>query len=283
MVGKSGEAATNSRSSVSNDAKAKAKKDEKPMATVGETLDFAFQCGITVKILFCLGFVGAFLNGLVYPILAYLFASSFTDLAGASENGLEPVRELAYTFVLVGVYAMVCGTVQTLCFEVVANMATRQFRLAWFKALLRQDAAFFDVYNISGIAGQVGPNSNKYRRGMGRKFGEGIQFSTTVIFGIVYGFWASWKTALLVLAALPFIASAALSVVLLNQSKGSRSAASYKTAAGVAYSAVSAIKTVLSLNGVHNMIERYKEATQEAYVVATSVLIKIGLANGMFF
>lgn len=282
MVGTSDEPASSRHTVASNDEKDKPKKESKPMATVGETLDFAFQCGTTVKILFFLGFVGAILNGLVYPILAYLFSKSFTDIAAASDNGLGQVRELAYTFLIVGVYALICGTVQTLCFEVVANMATKQFRLEWFKALLRQDASYFDVNDIGGIAGQVGPSSNKYRRGMGRKFGEGIQFLTTGIGGIAYGFWASWRVALLVLAVVPFCAAAALSVVFINQSKGSRSAASYKTAAGVAYAAVSAIKTVLSLNGIQEMITKYKDATQEAYVVATGVLLKAGLANGNF-
>jgi ATP-binding cassette, subfamily B (MDR/TAP), member 1 len=71
-------------------------------------------------------------------------------------------------------------------------------------------------------------------------------------------------------------------VMTLNQTKGARSAASYKQAGGVAYSAVSAIKTVLSLNAVQTMIEKYAEATLEAYRQATSVLIKQGFANGVY-
>lgn len=51
--------------------------------------------------------------------------------------------------------------------------------LQYFHALLRQDQAFYDVYDVGGVASQVEANANKYRRGVGRKFAEGIEFATT--------------------------------------------------------------------------------------------------------
>jgi hypothetical protein len=48
----------------------------------------------------------------------------------------------------------------------------------------------------------------------------------------------------------------------------------------VAYSSVSAIKTVFSLNAVQTMIDKYSVATLEAYRQATGVLIKQGFFNG---
>ena len=147
---------------------------------------------------------------------------------------------------------------------------------------MRQDPAFFDVHDVAGIANQVGPNANKYRRGVGRKFGEGIQFLTTGLAGMAYAFWSDWRVALVVLTVIPLVAFAGLMTVTLNQTKGARAAQAYKTASGVAYTAVSAIKTVLSLNAIPEMIRQYAEATQEAFDRATSVLIKQGLANGEF-
>lgn len=268
--------------SAATDGSGKEKKKAKPMASMSETLSFVFQCGPRVTWIFVLGCIGGLLNGLVYPILAYLFSTSFADISAASNEGLSQVRELAYTFMIVGVYALVVATIQSWCFEVVAYHATQNFRLQWFAALLRMDPSFFDVNDVGGIAGQVGPMSNKYRRGMGRKFGEGIQFLTTGVGGIVYGFYASWRVALVILAILPLVSLAALAVLQLNQTKGTRAAASYKIAGGVAYSAVSAIKTVLSLNAIQTMIDKYSAATQEAYKQATSILVKQGFANGEF-
>jgi ATP-binding cassette subfamily B (MDR/TAP) protein 1 len=267
--------------STTADGSGKEKKKPKVMASMSETLSFAFQCGPRVGWIFALGCIAAFLNGLVYPILAYLFSNSFADISAASaDGGLKQVRELAFTFMIVGVYALVVATIQSSSFEILAYHATQNFRLQWFAALLRMDASFFDVNDVGGIAGQIGPSSNKYRRGLGRKFGEGIQFLTTGVGGIAYGFYASWRVALVILAVIPFVSIAALAVLQLNQSKGSRAAASYKVAGSVAYSSVSAIKTVLSLNAIQTMINKYSEATQQAYKQATGILVKQGFANG---
>ena len=254
-----------------------------PQATVGETLSFVFECGPKMTWIFFAGVLGGIGNGFVYPILAFMFSTAFTDIAGATTNGIGQVRKLAYTFMIIGVYALCVGFVQTWSFEIVAHNSTQNLRLKWFSALLRQDAAFFDVYDASGIAGQIGPSTIKYRRGLGRKFGEGIQFFVTGVGGLGFAMWSSWRTALVVLGLVPLIAVCALAVMQLNQSKGTRGAAAYKTAGSVAYTTVSAIKTVLSLNAISTMVQKYSAATQEAYVHATGILIKQGAANGKFF
>jgi hypothetical protein len=58
----------------------------------------------------------------------------------------------------------------------------------YVRALLRQDHAFFDVCDASGIASQVEANANKYRRGVGRKFAEGIESTVAAVGGLVYAF-----------------------------------------------------------------------------------------------
>jgi ABC-type multidrug transport system fused ATPase/permease subunit len=179
------------------DKKKKKQKEARPMASLSETLAFVFQCGPRVQFLFVLGSIGGFFNGLVYPALAYLFSGSFSDISGASNSGLSQVRDLAYNFMIIGTFALVNGLIQTWCFEIVAYYASQNFRLSWFRALLRQDPAYFDVNDIGGLAAQVGPNSNKFRRGVGRKFGEGIQFATTGVGGLAFAFYVSWRVSAL--------------------------------------------------------------------------------------
>ena len=88
----------------------------------------------------------------------------------------------------------------------VAYHASVQFRRQWFAALLKQDQAYYDVTNTGGVAGSVGPAATKYRRGLGRKFGEGVQFLTTGVGGLSFAFYSSWKVAFVVLAVVPFAA-----------------------------------------------------------------------------
>mmetsp|Transcript_17883 Transcript_17883/g.31282 ORF Transcript_17883/g.31282 Transcript_17883/m.31282 type:complete len:866 (+) Transcript_17883:171-2768(+) len=260
--------------------KDKPKKAPPKQASTGETLSFVFRSGTKTTVLFFLGVLGGIGHGTVFPVIAYLFSSAFADIGAAPTEGLSQVRELAYTFMVVGAFALTMATIQTTCFEIVAYRACEKLRLEWFHALLRQDTAFYDVYDISGIATGVAPAANRYRRGVGRKFGEGIQFFTTGVGGLAYALWASWRVALVVLAVCPFISISALAVVSLNQSKSSRAATAYSKAGSVAYSTVSGIKTVLSLNAASTMIEQYSAATQEALKIATGVLLKQGFANG---
>lgn len=167
-----------------------------------------------------LGVFFGVLNGLVYPILAYVFSNSFSDL-GQAAQGLEKIREIAFIFLGVGAYAFACAALQNFFFMVASHRAADNFKKTWFAALLRQDASFHDVHSVSGMATALSSASNKMKRGLGRKLGEGVQFGTTFVGGIVYAFWASWRVALVILALLPLVSVVAFMLMQLNQNQTS--------------------------------------------------------------
>lgn len=289
----------------SSKKKGKKKKSDIPPAKMSQVLSFLPTT--QDKTLLCLGLLFGFLNGLVYPILAYVFSNSFSDLGNASQ-GLENVRSIAFTFLGVGAYAFVVAAAQNFFFLIVAHRAADNFKKRWFAALLRQDAAFHDVHSISGMATALSSASNKMKRGLGRKLGEGIQFGTTFIGGIVYAFYASWQVALVILGLLPVVSVSAFALMQLNQNQTSSAQKvsvvfkgisicavvhsfhywthynhhinhkqAYTSAGSVAYGAVSSIRTVYSLNAVPEMIRQYSVATMEAYRNGVRPLVKIGL------
>jgi len=106
----------------------KAKK-EKEMATIGETFGFVFGSGPKVTLLWIIGFVAGIMNGLVYPALAYFFSRSFSDLSGASSNGISAINNIAFTFMGIGGYALATGLAQNWAFEIVAYHSSQNFRL----------------------------------------------------------------------------------------------------------------------------------------------------------
>lgn len=265
--------------------KAKDKKSKPPMlpaASPSDTLSFVWGCGWKNTAIFGLGVTGGVANGLVYPLLAYLFSGSFVDISAATEGGdaMKNIRELAYKFMAIGVYALIAAACQTFFLEISARNACQSMRLQWFQALLRQDSAFYDVNDVSGIASSLGPSAIKYQRGVGRKFGDGLQFCVTGVGGLIFGFYSSWRVALLVCAFLPVVSFVALQVVTLNQTKSARGAKYYGKAANVAYTTVSAIRTVFALNAIPEMIRQYTDATQDAFDQAVKSVFKEGLANG---
>ena len=96
----------------------------------------------------------------------------------------------------------------------------------------------------------------------------------------MFAFYQSWSVALVILGILPLVSLAALSVLKINQTKGARESRAYSKAGSVAYSTVSAIKTVLSLNAIPEMIRQYKDATLEAFNFAVGPLWSQGFAFG---
>jgi len=285
-MGGGGQKSSNDNASDDGSAKSKdsTKKDvvkEQPMASIRETLSFAFEGGVKLKLIFAFGCIGGFANGLVYPAIAWIFASAFSELSANEENGLDPIKRIAYIMVGLGVFALIAATVQTSCFEIVAFHGAQSLRLKWFRALLRQDPAFFDVYDIGGLANSVNPAAAKYRRGIGRKFGEGIQFTTMAIGSILYALYEEWRVTLVVMLCTPIVCVFSLGVIQISQSKSSRATEAYSRAGSVAYTTVSGIKTILSLNAGPKMIQKYGEATEDAFNKATKPLAKQGFVYGM--
>jgi ATP-binding cassette, subfamily B (MDR/TAP), member 1 len=94
---------------------------------------------------------------------------------------------------------------------------------------------------------------------------------------------SSWRVALVTLTFVPLFALTARFMMLLNESRGSVTVGSYQRAGSLAYSAVSAIRTVLSSNGVRPMVSAYADATQEAFRESVKFTLKLGFATGTIF
>jgi ABC transporter transmembrane region len=151
-------------------------KEKQRTASLRETLAFVFDNEHVdddggkhtsrhhLHLIFAAGVVGALVNGLIYPAIAFLFAGSMSTLSGlsnhassttdsgsdsassSSSSSLEPLAQMAFNFMIVGVVALIFGLLQGWCFEIVAHHGAKNYSRAWFEALLRQDAAFFGTF-----------------------------------------------------------------------------------------------------------------------------------------
>jgi ATP-binding cassette subfamily B (MDR/TAP) protein 1 len=110
--------------------------------------------------------------------------------------------------------------------------------------------------------------------------GDGVTFTTTALLGLAFGFWCSWKLSLMLLAIVPFMALFTGLVLKLDQTKRVKANESYAKTRSTVFSAVSSIRTILSLNAVEEVIAKFEKVTQEAYSGATGQVVKLGAANG---
>jgi ATP-binding cassette, subfamily B (MDR/TAP), member 1 len=211
--------------------------------------------------------------------MAFYFAAAFEDVSQA-ESGLGPVRELAYSFMILGVIVLFSMLGQAVCIELAAYEMTTAFKMAWFRALLRQDVAYFDVLDVAGEGTIITTNANKFKKGMGTKLTHLLQFSITFFGGLGYAFWADWRTSLAVLAVVSLISLSAVFTLKMNTSVTARANATYAKAGGIVSASVINIRTVLSLNAVDIMIDRFKNATKESFDGVVGQVAWLGLANG---
>ncbi|OEU13357.1 P-loop containing nucleoside triphosphate hydrolase protein [Fragilariopsis cylindrus CCMP1102] len=254
----------------------KKKDNEEPLATVLEV--FSFARSWKTKRNLAIGLFASACSGAIQPAIAIVFSQSFVNFAdSADENG---IRNLSFTFMIIGVYAFFAMALQSAFLETAAAEMTDNMKQDWFDSLLRQDIAYYDVMDTSGTATILTVNGKNFKRGLGRKMGDGVQFTITALGGLAFGFWCSWKLSLIILCVVPFMAIITSWVMKLNQTKTARASESYAKAGSIVFAAVSSIRTILSLNAVEEVNSKFEEATQQAFVGATSQVVYLGAANG---
>ena len=170
---------------------------------------------------------------------------------------------------------------QAMFLDVSAGEMTRDLKTSWFDALLRQDMAYFDIKDISATAAIISTDGAKYRKGLGRKLASSVQFTITFLGGLAYAFWSSWRVSLMLFTITPVMVGTSWFLVKMSQTQSARANAGYAEAGSIVQTTVSSIRTILSLNGVRIMIDKFISATEKAYEEAVKVLYLIGLANGM--
>lgn len=112
---------------------------------------------------------------------------------------------------------------------------------------------------------------------------ESIQYVVTFAGATGYAFYASWKVSLAVLAISPFLMVSVYFLLKTNQSQSARANATYARAGSIVTTAISSIRTILSLNAIDRTIEEYKDATKEARDGAVGQVWLVGLAYGSQF
>lgn len=257
------------------------KKDESPLAPASAVFGSFGKTG-NVTLLRFLGIFCAVLSGCLYPLLAFYFAVVFEDLLASTDgaNYLANIREIVYVFMVLGAIGGITVSGQSFFLELAASHSTTDLKIQWFNALLRQDMAYYDIKDVSSQATIVSVNAARYKKGSGRKLGEGIQFFITALGGFGYAFYASWSVSLIILATVPFMAGSAIFVMAVTTKQTERKNKNYAAAGGIVYNTISSIRTVFSLNAPEKMIHDFEEATQKAYDSAVSFTYWVGLGSG---
>ncbi|PPQ83491.1 hypothetical protein CVT25_006981 [Psilocybe cyanescens] len=215
---------------------------------------------------YALGAVAASLTGMVNPAFGIVFAKgingfSLNDNAARRHEG----DRTALWLFIIAICSCIAITVQNLYFGSAAASLTARLRSLSFKAILRQDIAFFDKdENSTGsLVGQLSDNPQKVEGLAGITLGAFVQTFSTLITGSVLGLAFVWKIGLVGIACTPALVTVGyirLRVVVLKDQDNKKA---HEDSAQVACEAAGSIRTVASLTREDDCLRVYSESLEE--------------------
>jgi ATP-binding cassette, subfamily B (MDR/TAP), member 1 len=147
-----------------NDATVAGEPAADAKATIEEV--FGFVPNTKTKVLIVFGIFISACSGVVFPAMAWIFSGSFSDLSASTSSDayMRAIRNLAFSFIVLGVVAFALSSAQTMLLEIAATEMTRNFKKLWFQALLRQDMAYYDLRDVSGTATILSANAIRFKK-----------------------------------------------------------------------------------------------------------------------
>lgn len=177
---------------------------------------------------------------------------------------IPEVNGFILAFGIIGVIVFLVGTVQIFSFQVAGDRQIKRIKERFFRAILNQDAKWFDNTSSGELSSRLSSDMEKIREGIGVKMAVFIQLVLTCIAGFVVGFVRDWRLTLLLLACTTFIVitviiSYSIIVVLTSTEQHQHALAS-----AVVEEALTALRTVVAYGGEKVEADRYDRRLRDA-------------------
>ncbi|KAJ2914131.1 hypothetical protein MD484_g6294, partial [Candolleomyces efflorescens] len=214
---------------------------------------------------YALAGVFACMTGMIYPAFGIVYSKAMQgfSLPTNSEKRHAGDRNALWFFIMAIISALAVGF-QNYYFARAAATLTSRLRSLSFKAILRQDIAFFDKdENSTGaLTANLSENPQKVNGLAGVTLGAIVQAFATVIAGSIVGLIWIWKLALVAIACTPLLLSTGyirLQVVVLKDQANKKA---HEESAQLACEAAGSIRTVASLTREKDCLEQYSQSLE---------------------
>ncbi|KAB8290415.1 hypothetical protein EYC80_010847 [Monilinia laxa] len=188
--------------------------------------------------------------------ISYIFAGIENGGAIASDsNHLISVYSLYFVYIAIG--AFVCWFVSTAGFAYTGSKITRQIKLRYMEAVLRQNIAVFDDIGTGQLVAQLGADLNIIQDAISQKLSITISALGTLLATYIVSFALSWKLTFIL------IWSFFLSLILLYL--GNKIAVRYSeqsmeaqsTGSSIAEEAIGSIRSTTALGLQKHIVDSY--------------------------
>eukprot|EP00727_Mastigamoeba_balamuthi_P013361 m51a1_g8648 putative atp-binding cassette sub-family b member 5 (1327) ;mRNA; r:23440-27971 len=228
--------------------------DAQRKVPIARTLARAMRCMAPNWAWVAVSALTSMFSGAIFPLLGLLisqYQGVLVFLPGMSnlDEHRRKVNMWSLGFVLLGVAAGVAQFVQNATIEVAGERLARYLRFESFKAMLRQDAGFFDdKCNSTGVlATRLATDATLVHGLAGQQVCVLIQLVSSISAGIAIGFSGNWRLALIVCAFLPIMLTASFADLRFLSTHQQNTRKAYEKVGHIVSESLSNIRTVLLL------------------------------------
>ncbi|POR34091.1 Multidrug resistance protein 1A [Tolypocladium paradoxum] len=201
------------------------------------------------------------------PTSAVFFAKQITTLSQpvtpASRDQIKKDSDFwSAMFLMLAIVQFLAFSTQGVAFAKCSERLVHRVRDRAFRAMLRQDVAFFDKdENTAGALTSFLSTETTHVAGLsGVTLGTLLMMTTTLVAAIVVSVSIGWKLSLVCISTIPVLLGCGFFRFWMLAHFQRRSKSAYASSASFASEAISAIRTVASLTREHDVLNMYRDA-----------------------
>ena len=207
---------------------------------------------------------GAVVAGACQPVQSVFFAKSIVELSRPPSQYAElrsGIDFWAWMYFMLAWVQLLSQSVQGIAFAYASERLIHRARDMAFRAMLRQNIAFFDKEENSAgaLTTYLSTQTNNLAGISGSTLGTILNVLTTLIVGFVLSIAIGWKLALVCISVVPVVLASGFLRFWLLQRMEQQSKKAYEASASYACEATSAIRTVASLTREQDVWNNYHE------------------------
>lgn len=225
-----------------------------------------------------IGFIAALVNGAIQPMLTVVVGHIFSGRAGVNSDILKQnVDDNIMDVLYLGILAFFTNFFQFVFFMITAERIVKRIKTACFKAIMKQENAYFDVNKSGVLSSRIAEQSNLILFGIGDSFGMGIQFFSQFASAFIIAFYRNWRVAGVMMGLFPAITLILSGLIFSIVHFIKRTTAAYEDAGGIAEEILSSMQTVASFGAEFVAIKKYDKNLNTAEKLG----IRLGLVRGI--
>ena len=215
---------------------------------------------------------------------AYVLGNILTSIGTSTSNAdfVKQVETFCSYFLIIGSSLVVLNYFSTACGIISSERQANRIRVAYLKAMMRQDVGWFDVNKPGEVASRMQEDTTSVQGGINESLGLSVQYLMTFVIGLIIGFVRSWQLTLLILAFVPIMIIAGGTMRMATQRQEVIAIASYAKAGFIANEVLANVRTVAAFGGEASETARYDSALEGSEKAGRKKGLFMGLTMGVF-